>query len=171
MVIYVGADHKGFALKEKIKDFLKMRGYSAVDMGDEKYNENNDYPLFAIKVAKQVSQEFETARGILICGSGAGMSVVANKFLHIRAAFASSPDQAFDGRKEDDTNILSLGANYADEEMAKKIVLTWLETPFSGEERHQRRLEEISRLEEKLISPVSDDESGNTILKTNINWR
>ena len=99
------------------------------------------------------------------------MSVVANKFLHIRAAFASSPDQAFDGRKEDDTNILSLGANYADEEMAKKIVLTWLETPFSGEERHQRRLEEISRLEEKLISPVSDDESGNTILKTNINWR
>ncbi|MEK7506200.1 MAG: RpiB/LacA/LacB family sugar-phosphate isomerase [Patescibacteria group bacterium] len=171
MVIYVGADHKGFALKEKIKDFLKMRGYSAVDMGDEKYNENNDYPLFAIKVAKQVSQEFETARGILICGSGAGMSVVANKFLHIRAAFASSPDQAYDARKEDDTNILSLGANYADEEMAKKIVLTWLETPYANEERFQRRIEEISRLEEKLISPVSDDESGNTILKTNINWR
>ena len=167
MVIYVGADHKGFALKEKIKDFLKMRGYSAVDMGDEKYNENNDYPLFAIKVAKQVSQEFETARGILICGSGAGMSVVANKFLHIRAAFASSPDQAFDGRKEDDTNILSLGANYIDEEMAKKIVLTWLETPYAGEDRFQRRLEEISRLEEKLISPVSDDNAP----LSKISWR
>lgn len=167
MVIYIGADHRGFALKEKIKDFLKMRGYSTVDMGDEKYNENDDYPLFAIKVATQVSQEFETARGILICGSGVGMSVTANKFMHVRAAFASSPDQAFDGRKEDDTNILSLGANYINEETAKKIVLTWLETPYAGDERYQRRLEEISRLEEKLISPVSDDNAP----PSKISWR
>jgi ribose 5-phosphate isomerase B len=160
MVIYIGADHRGFALKEGIRDFLKARGYSVVDMGDDKYNEANDYPIFAVKVAKQVSQEFETARGILICGSGVGMNVVANKFLHIRAVLASSPDQAYDSRKEDDANVLVLGSNYLDEDMAKKIVLTWLETPFSGEERYQRRLEEISRLEDKLISPVSDDESG-----------
>ena len=170
MVIYIGADHRGFELKEKIKDFLKQRGYQLVDVGDEKYNENNDYPLFAIKAAKQVSQEFETAKGILICGSGVGMSVVANKFLHIRAVLASTPDQAFDSRNEDDTNILALGANYLDEEMAKKIVLTWLETPYANEERFQRRLEEISRLEDKIISAIVDDD-GDVGPKADINWR
>ncbi len=170
MVIYIGADHRGFELKGKIKDFLKSRGYQLVDMGDEKYDESDDYPLFAIKVAKQVSQEFETARGILICGSGVGVSVVANKFLHIRSDFASTPDQAYDARHEDDANILALGANYLDEETAKKIVLTWLETPFAGDERFQRRLEEISRLEDKIISAVVDDESGEVSPKTDINW-
>ncbi len=170
MVIYIGADHRGFELKAKIKDFLKLRGYSLVDFGDDKYNENNDYPLFAIKVAKQVSQEFETARGILICGSGVGVSVVANKFLHIRSAQAGTPDQAYDARNDDDSNVLALGANYLDEETAKKIVLTWLETPYANEERFQRRLEEISRLEEKIISPVADDESGNVSPRANINW-
>jgi ribose 5-phosphate isomerase B len=171
MLIYIGADHRGFELKEKIRNFLKLRGYSLVDMGDDRYNEDDDYPLFAIKVAKQVSQEFETARGILICGSGVGVSVVANKFLHIRAALASSPDQAYDSREEDDSNILALGANYLDEEAAKKIVLTWLETPFAGEERLRRRLEEISRLEEKIISAVVDDESGDVKPSADINWR
>lgn len=161
MLIYIGADHRGFELKGKLKEFLKLRGYTVVDLGDEKYNESNDYPLFAMKVAKQVSQEFETARGILVCGSGVGMSVVANKFLHIRAALAGTPDQAYDSRNEDDTNVLALGANYLDEATAKKIVLTWLETPYAGEERFQRRIEEISRLEEKLISPITDDENDN----------
>ena len=170
MVIYIGADHRGFELKGKIKDFLKSRGYSLADMGDDKYDESNDYPLFAIRVAKQVSQEFETARGILICGSGVGVSVVANKFLHIRAALVATPDQAFDSRNEDDANVLALGANYLDEETAKKIVLTWLETPFAGDERFQRRLEEISRLEDKIISSVVDDDSDNVDPKTNINW-
>ncbi len=171
MLIYIGADHRGFELKEKIKNLLKLRGYAAVDLGNVRYNENDDYPLFAVKVAQQVSSEFETARGILLCGSGVGVSVVANKFQHIRAALAATPDQAFDSRNEDDSNILSLGADYLDEEAAKKIVLTWLETPFSGEERHQRRLEEISRLEEKIISPVADDEAGDVRPSTNINWR
>ena len=171
MLIYIGADHRGFELKEKIRNFLKLRGYSLVDMGDDKYNEDDDYPFFAIKVAKQVSQEFETARGILICGSGVGVSVVANKFLHIRAALASSPDQAYDSRNEDDSNILALGANYLDEETAKKIVLTWIETPFEGNERFGRRLEEISRLEERMISAVVDDESGGVEPRADINWR
>ena len=159
MVIYIGSDHRGFELKGKIADFLKQRGYSVVDMGDDKYNENDDYPIFAMKVAEQVSREFETSRGILICGSGAGVSIVANKFLHVRAVLASSPDQAYDARNEDDANILALGANYLNEETAEKIVLSWVETPYAGEERFQRRIEEISRLEEKLISPVEDDES------------
>lgn len=171
MLIYIGADHRGFELKEKLKNFLKLRGYTTVDLGDERYNENNDYPLFAIKVAQKVSQEFETARGILICGSGVGMNVVANKFLHIRAAMASTPDQAFDSRNEDDTNILSLGANYLDEETAKKIVLTWLETPYAREERFQRRLDEISKLEEKIISAVEDDKNGGGVIPSaNIEW-
>ncbi|MGC9603125.1 MAG: RpiB/LacA/LacB family sugar-phosphate isomerase [Minisyncoccia bacterium] len=170
MLIYIGADHRGFELKDKLKNFLKLRGYTVVDLGDEKHDENDDYPLFAIRVAKQVSQEFETAKGILICGSGVGVSVVANKFMHIRAALASSPDQAYDSRNEDDTNILALGANYLDEEAAKKIVLTWLETPYAGEERLQRRLEEISRLEEKITLEISDDENGGVKPPSKISW-
>jgi len=170
MLIYIGADHRGFELKDKLNNFLKLRGYTVVDLGDDKYNENNDYPLFAIRVAKQVSQEFETAKGILICGSGVGMSVVANKFMHIRAVLASSPDQAYDSRNEDDTNILALGANYLDEDSAKKIVLTWLETPYAGEGRFQRRIEEISRLEEKITLEISDDESGGVKPPSKIGW-
>lgn len=165
MVIYIGADHRGYELKGKIKEFLKLRGYTVVDLGDEQYNEKNDYPFFAIRVAQKVSRESETARGILICGSGVGMSVVANKFLHIRAALVSSPDQAYDSRNEDDSNILALGSNYLDEEAAKKIVLTWIETPYAGEERFQRRIEEVSRLEEKMISPVVADEENEGELK------
>jgi ribose 5-phosphate isomerase B len=170
MLIYIGADHRGFELKGKLMEFLKLRGYTAVDLGDEKYNENDDYPIFAMKVAQKVSQEFETARGILICGSGVGVSVVANKFLHIRAALAGTPDQAYDSRNEDDSNVLALGANYLDEEAAKKIVLTWLETPYAGEERFQRRIEEISRLEDKIISPVADDEGNDVKPTSKISW-
>ncbi|MCL4400112.1 RpiB/LacA/LacB family sugar-phosphate isomerase [Patescibacteria group bacterium] len=151
MVIYIGSDHKGFDMKEMLKKSLKAAGYSVTDLGDSVKDENDDYVDFASSVAERVSTEFETARGILICGSGVGVDVTANKFRNIRCALAGSPDQAFDSRHDDDSNILALGANYLDEEKVKKIVVTWLETPFSGDERFKRRLDKISALETKIM--------------------
>ena len=125
-------------------------------MGAANYKEEDDYPDIAVAVAKKVSEEHETARGILICGSGVGVDVVANKFMHIRSALVGNADQAFDSRNDDDSNILCLGANYLESEDAKKITTTWLETPFSGEERHRRRIEQISQLELKNLQPTEE---------------
>lgn len=162
MIIYIGADHRGFDLKETLKNSLKLAGYSVTDLGNATKDNNDDYPEFAAAVAEKVSSEIETARGILICGSGVGVSVAANKFKGIRCALVGSPNQAFDARNDDNSNILALGANYLDEEAAKKIVVTWLETPFSGDDRHRRRLNEIADLETKMLKdageePASDD--------------
>ncbi|MGC9610618.1 MAG: RpiB/LacA/LacB family sugar-phosphate isomerase [Minisyncoccia bacterium] len=166
MLIYIGADHRGFKLKETLKNFLKLRGYQVVDLGNTVYDEGDDNPIFAAKVAEQVNVDSETSRGILICGSGVGVSIVANKFPHIRAALASSPDQAYDSRKEDDSNILALGANYLDDETAERITLTWLETPFSGEERYRRRLSEIDQIEETRPDSDSSEKTSK-----DINWQ
>ncbi len=151
MVIYLGADHRGFALKEVLKESLRMAGYSVTDLGSAVLDAEDDYPDIAEKLARRVSVESETARGILLCGSGVGVSVVANKFPNIRCALVGSPDQAFDSRNDDDANILALGANYLDENLAKKIVVTWLATPFSGDPKHKRRIDKISALEVKLF--------------------
>ncbi len=153
MLIYIGADHQGFALKEKIKLFLSARGYSVADLGAKAYEEGDDYPLYAAAVAKKVSEEFETSRGIVICGSGVGVDAVANKFRRVRSALVASSDQAFDSRNDDDSNVLALGANYLDDPTAQKIITTWLQTPFSGESRHRKRIDEINNLEEKLMNP------------------
>jgi len=150
MIIHIGADHKGFKLKEHIKSFLGNRGYEIVDAGNSRYEENDDYPAFAKKVAESVSNNYENARGILICGSGVGMDIVANKFKYIRSALVCSADQAFDSRNEDDANVLSLPASYVKPEDAERIVSTWLTTPFSGEERHERRLQEIYKIEGEI---------------------
>ena len=147
MNIYIGADHRGFKMKEYLKTFLKSQGYNVTDLGNDKYDEGDDYPDFAIAVAEHVAKEYEGSRGILICGSGAGMSITANKLSRIRAVLALTPDQAFDSRNDDDANVLALAANYVDLETGKRIVGTWLTTPFSGEERHQRRIGKIRTLE------------------------
>jgi len=147
MLIYIGADHKGFQLKETLKKFLKEQGYEVIDVGNDHYDENDDYPDFAKLVARAVSQDPLNRRGILICGSGIGMDIVANKFKGVRSALVSNPDQAYLSRNDDDTNILSLAADFLNEEQTKKILTTWLATPFSGKEIYQRRLQKISDLE------------------------
>ncbi|MCL4404092.1 RpiB/LacA/LacB family sugar-phosphate isomerase [Patescibacteria group bacterium] len=161
MLIYIGSDHQGFALKEKIKLFLSARGYSVVDLGAKAYEEGDNYPEYAAAVARRVSEEFETARGILICGSGVGVDVVANKFRRVRSALCASPDQAFDSRNDDDANVLAMGANYLDDATAHKIVITWLQTPFSGEARYRKRLEEVANLEERMLNQAQDLGGGN----------
>ena len=149
MIIYLGADHKGFKLKEYLKNSLKEKGYEIVDLGNDSYDENDDYPDFASAVAQRVSVDYEQSRGILSCGSGVGVDVVANKFKNVRSALANTSNQAFDSRNDDDTNVLSLAADYLTPEEALKTVEVWLTTPFSGETRHQARLKKISEMESK----------------------
>ncbi len=147
MLIYIGADHRGFQLKETLKKFLKDQGYEVIDAGNDHYDENDDYPDFAKLAARAVSQDPWNRRGILICGSGVGVDVVANKFKGVRSALVNNPDQAYLSRHDDDTNILSLAAEFLDEKTASQILKTWLSTPFSDEEHHRRRLEKITQLE------------------------
>jgi len=147
MLIYIGADHRGFELKETLKDFLNTKGYEMVDVGNSKYDENDDYTDFAKLVGKSVSEDPAVRRGVLICGSGVGVDIAANKFRGVRSSLAFNSDQAFMARNDDDANIISLPADFLNEEDAQKILGTWLATPFDGKENHARRLEKISEIE------------------------
>jgi len=150
MTIYIGADHRGFELKTYLVRVLQEAGYDVQDMGAAQYDEADDYPDFASAVAGKVRDDYENSKGVVICGSGAGVSVVANKFSRVRAAVALTPDQAFDSRNDDDANVLALAASYTDAEAAAQIVTTWLGTPFSGDARHVRRIKKISEIEEMV---------------------
>ena len=150
MLIYIGADHRGFALKQILKSYIGNVGYEVVDMGADVMNENDDYPEFAVKVAKEVSRDPSLGKGIVICGSGVGMDIVSNKFRNVRCSLCFSADQAMAVRNDNDANILSLPADFLDEDAAKKIVAVWLRTKFDGEERHSRRIKKIEELEEKI---------------------
>jgi len=145
MIIYIASDHRGFVAKEALKKYLIESAYNVRDLGNDHYDENDDYPSFAIDVAKKVSADFDN-KGILLCGSGVGMDIVANKFKGIRSSLCFSPDQAYAARQDDDVNILSLPAEYVDEDGLKKLVSTWLQTPFSNIEKHTRRLGEMRNL-------------------------
>ncbi|MBI2515138.1 RpiB/LacA/LacB family sugar-phosphate isomerase [Candidatus Wolfebacteria bacterium] len=147
MTIYLASDHRGFQLKSFIKDFLKAKSFEVFDLGNDKYDEADDYPDFAERVARKVAVEPAERRGILICGSGVGVDVVANKFKGVRSALIFNEAQARASRNDDDVNVLSLPADFLDENKAKKILEVWLETPFSGEERYKRRLQKIKQLE------------------------
>jgi len=147
MVIYIGADHRGFDLKEELKKFLEQNGWSIKDVGAKEKIADDDYVDYARLVAKEVSADPDQRRGILVCANGVGMDVVANKFYQVRSVLAMSADHALTSREDDDTNVLSLGADFVDLETTKKIVSVWLQAPFSGEERHKRRLEKIRQLD------------------------
>lgn len=147
-MLYLGTDHRGFELKEKIKGWLVDWGYQFQDLGSTVYDPADDYPDFASAVARKVAENAVDNRGILLCGSGVGMDVVANRFRGVRSALVWSDDEALvkQSREHDYSNVLSLPADYLTEEQAKKIVKLWLETPFSEEERHIRRIKKIDEL-------------------------
>lgn len=147
MVIYLGADHRGFELKEHIKEMLLDQAYEVYDVGNVVYDKDDDYPDFASEVGKKVRQDPENNRGILICGSGAGVDIAANKFPTVRSTIGISPDQVYDARHDDNINVLSLAADFTHTPDALKMVQTFIETPYSGEERHVRRLEKLSKIE------------------------
>lgn len=143
MIIYLGADHRGFNLKERLKDFLRNQGYEIADMGAARYEESDDYPDFARAVAENVGTDPEGSRGVLICGSGVGVDIVANRFPNVRSAVAISADQIYKARHDDNANVLSLAADFISEADTQRIVKVFLATPFSGEERYKRRLQKI----------------------------
>jgi RpiB/LacA/LacB family sugar-phosphate isomerase len=147
MTIYMGADHGGFALKEKLKQLISADGYEVADMGASAVVADDDYPDFGKLVAMKVSQAANQSLGILLCRSGFGMDIVANKFPHVRAALAMSPDHIYQGRHDDDVNVLVLAADFIDEATAGKIVKVFLSTPFAKDERYARRLEKIAQIE------------------------
>jgi len=149
MMIFVGADHRGFELKGKVLEFLKQQGYQPEDLGNVKYEEEDDYPDFALAVAKKVqaSAAAGEARGILVCGSGTGMDIVANKISGVRSVLGFSTNQVFDTRQADDVNVLSLPADFIDESTALEMVKVFLKTPFSNELKYKRRVEKISQIE------------------------
>ncbi len=147
MVIYIGADHRGFQLKELFKNVLAQKGYTVADMGAAQFDAADDYPDYAQEVGKKVSADPENTRGILICGSGVGMDVAANKFKDVRSALAISPDQIYGARHDDDANVLTIAADFIDEEDAQNILQVFLATPFSVEPRFSRRLSKVSTIE------------------------
>lgn len=142
-MIYLGADHRGYNLKEDIKKFLDENGQSFEDMGNFKHDPNDDYTDFAKLVASKVSENPEENKGILICGSGVGVDITANKFHGVRSALADDIETAKQSREHDDTNILSLPADEVNFELAKEIINVWLATPFSNGERYKRRIDKI----------------------------
>ena len=146
MQIALGSDHGGYRLKEEIKKYLGTTGYSYEDFGCISSG-SCDYPDFGFKAAESVSSG-ECDKGILICKSGIGMSIVANKVKGIRAALCNTPSLAEKSRKHNDANILVLSAEYIDTNSAKQIVNIWFNTQFEGE-RHQSRLDKISDYENK----------------------
>lgn len=148
MKIYIGADHRGFNLKGKIKSWLFEWNCEFEDLGAFMLDPKDDYTVFASLVAKKVAKEKDSF-GILICGSGVGVDVVANKFDGIRAAVAKSVDQIKAGRHDDDMNTLVIAADYTKEKEAKDIVKVFLETKFGKEARYEKRLEEIKEIELK----------------------
>ncbi|WP_298269587.1 ribose 5-phosphate isomerase B [Geobacter sp.] len=147
-MIVVGSDHGGLELKEAIKRLLAERGIAVEDCGTDN-GDSVDYPDFGIRVARKVS-DGAAEKGILFCGTGIGMSIVANKFPRVRAALAADPFMARMAKEHNNANILVLGGRVLDEETAREMVCTWLDATFEGG-RHQGRLDKIAALEKELM--------------------
>lgn len=164
MKVYLGTDHAGFDLKEKVKVFLQQKGYEVVDCGAYSNDKDDDYPVFVGKVAEAISKD-SASRGIVFGGSGQGEAIVANKYKNVRCALfyalnnfksvidinGKTSSDLFEilrlTREHNDANMLSIGARLLKEEEALKAVQVFLETSFSGEERHKRRIEMIKKIE------------------------
>jgi len=140
--ILIASDHAGFELKEKLENELKKLGFAVRDLGTNS-GESTDYADYAHPLAKEVS-EGRAKRGVLLCGTGLGMSYVANRYPNVRAAVTWSPEVAQLARSHNDANVLVLPARFVDDEQAVQILHTWLETPFEGG-RHERRVVKIEK--------------------------
>lgn len=155
MKIFVGTDHAGYTLKEKLLVTLRAQGYEVVDKGAFTYDEGDDYPDFVIPVAREVSKDPDGSRGIIIGATGQAEALAANKFPHVRAMvyYGRAPSVVDDeadvivrSREHNNTNVLSLGARYlTDEDMISSVDL-WLQTPYNHDERHLRRLGKIDAI-------------------------
>lgn len=147
MKIVIGADHAGYEMKQGAVEHLKQLGQEVIDVGTHEPGKPDDYPDFALLVAKQL-QGGQAERGILICGSGVGVSVAANKFKGIRAAVCHDHYSARQGVEHDDMNVLVLGSRVIGPNVAIDLIDGYLEAKFSGEARHVRRLAKVKAFEE-----------------------
>ena len=155
--IAIASDHAGRELKEDIKEFLRDRGMDVVDLGTDE-ERSVDYPDYGFPVAEKVSKG-EVKRGILICGTGIGMSIVANKFRNVRAALANDVYSARMAKEHNDANIIVIGGRMVAKGLAREIVNTWLECEFKGG-RHQRRLDKIKEIEKRMCEGTVKKEGG-----------
>lgn len=155
MKIFVGTDHSGYGLKEKLVVFLRAQGHEVIDKGAYTYDEDDDYPDFSIPVAREVSKDPDNSRGIILGGTGQAEAMVANRFPHVRAVgYYGKANPVVDvesgilarSRKHNNTNVLSLGARYFTEESMMEVVNYWLNTPYTAEERHIRRLAKVDAI-------------------------
>lgn len=152
--IHIGSDHAGFEYKEEIRKYLEIKGYEVIDHGAYEYDEDDDYPDYCFPVAKEVSTDPESM-GIVIGGSGQGEAIVANRIPGVRAMVFNGqyfrddgvevPHEIITSRKHNDSNVLSLGARFLSLDDVKEAIDMWLETPFSGEDRHIRRIGKIEQ--------------------------
>lgn len=146
MKIFLGADHNGHQLKEAIETYLKRAGHEVVDLSGDMLRPEDDFPLHAAKVANSVLATTDSV-GILLCGSGQGVCMAANRFKGIRASLVWNVAEAKSSRNDDDSNVLCLPAReLKDLEHAKDLITTWLNTPFSGVARHTRRIKQMDEL-------------------------
>lgn len=147
MKIFIGADHNGFQLKHHLTDFLRRAGHDVTDEGDAELHPQDDFPLFAGRAvnALRATKEPE-ARAILICGSGQGMCIAANRYKGIRASLCWDTHEARMARNDDDSNVLCLPSRVVTSRQAEAIVSTWLTTPFAAAPRFVRRLKELDDL-------------------------
>ena len=150
MTIYLGADHRGFHLKNKVFAYLQKRGYDVVDSGNRELESDDDFPQFATAAAlKLIDEENDTDRAILLCGAGQGMAIAANRFRGVRAIVAMTAEDARLGRNDNDANALSLPARLFDNDDDRywqDIVDTFLNTEFSGAARYVRRNKQLDEL-------------------------
>ena len=140
--LLIASDHAGFELKEKLEAWLREQGYTVKDLGTHDVA-STDYPDYAHPLAQRISRG-DAERGILLCGTGLGMSYVANRYPHVRAGVAWTPEIAELARRHNDANVLALPARFLSEGEARQILRTWLDTPFEHG-RHERRVEKIER--------------------------
>lgn len=147
MKIFIGADHNGYVLRNQIIDYLRRARYEVDDLGDVKLDPDDDFPQFAGRVvSKMLTSDDPDPRGILICGSGQGMCMAANRFKGIRASLVWNVEEARAARNDDDSNVLCLPAHLLNKEEALLITETWLNTPFAGAARFVRRLKQLDEL-------------------------
>ncbi|MDP3987920.1 MAG: RpiB/LacA/LacB family sugar-phosphate isomerase [Candidatus Levybacteria bacterium] len=165
MKIYLGTDHAGFELKEKVKLFLQKEGYEVEDCGAYQFDKNDDYPDFISKTAEAVSKDPQNSKAIIFGGSGQAEMMVANKFKNVRCALFYGKAVPFGAadvtgrvsddpyemirltREHNDANVLSIGARFVPGDEVIKVAKMWLETPFPGDERHKRRIEKMKEIE------------------------
>jgi len=150
--IAIGMDHWGFIWKEELVSFLEQQGHEMVDKGAYQHDPNDDYPDFVLPVARAVASG-EVSRGIVVCGSGVGASIAANKVAGVRSAMCHDSYSAHQGVEHDDMNVLAIGSRIVGIELAKELVEAFVSANYSGEGRHQRRLDKVKAIETEGLKP------------------